>query len=418
MGGSMRRIGTALAALTLFGCSGGGFGLQIENKPKVEPSATPTPTPIPSVGPTVTPTPTPTPIETTDHTDRFRQAYSSAGVDVLWVIDDSPSMSDKQDAIQANAALFTQKLFQAKTAFPGFEFHICVVSTATAYQPELHCLCNTSSGYLTSADITATDSAAFSDCVDKVNVGGTATSTPEDGLESSYRAMTSSWMGGNLNPTFLRSDASTSVIYVSDEESGPCAVEGALVSGYQMCPLNKSWQGFVDSGNPFQGNPVTQSMVDDLVASMGADILPNNNLRQLDGKEEIFPLVDNYVSSLKSLKADQPLVGHAVVKTGGPGTCGGGTIGYRYMDFADKTGGSVTDVCNNDWTSTLDSIGLQSTGLRQCFALSTVPTQTGSIQATFSPVFNPGTVAYRSAGNFVCFENLPPNGTDITVTYR
>jgi len=131
------------------------------------------------------------------YVDTFQQVAASK-IDVLWVVDNSPSMVQEQDNIAANFSKFLGFLTRART-----DFHIGVTTTDVAGN----------GGKLVGnpAVITTStpDPAGAFDRNVHVGVGGAAL---EKGLDAARRTF-------ELNPPgFMRTDAYLYVIFVSDED--------------------------------------------------------------------------------------------------------------------------------------------------------------------------------------------------------
>ncbi len=136
-------------------------------------------------------------------TDVFVQRGRPA-VDILFVVDDSGSMSEEQANVAMNFAAFIQF-----TAGLDIDYQIGIVTTDVSRDGELVAPFITNSG----ANPTADPVGAF---VTAVNVG-TSGSASERGLESARLALTPPATDG-VNAGFLREDALLSIIFVSDEE--------------------------------------------------------------------------------------------------------------------------------------------------------------------------------------------------------
>jgi len=134
-------------------------------------------------------------------------------VDVLWVVDNSGSMHEEQEALAAN---FSGFIGWAQTL--GVDYHIGV--TSTDMDAETH------SGRLQGTirvidPQTPNPTEVFGDNVRL----GTEGSYNEMGLAASHAALSPPLING-YNAGFLREDAKLTVIYVSDEEDqSPAAVE-------------------------------------------------------------------------------------------------------------------------------------------------------------------------------------------------
>lgn len=141
-------------------------------------------------------------------TDTFKQE-DRPKVDLLFVVDNSGSMSEEQAALAANFADF-MTFANAQQV----DYHIAVTTTdvdSGGEQGRFVPLDNSRPRILT--PLTPNVAAVFAE---NVNVG-TSGSADEKGLEGAYRALNPAALAGP-NAGFLRDDAMLSVIIVSDEQ--------------------------------------------------------------------------------------------------------------------------------------------------------------------------------------------------------
>ncbi|HEY0839518.1 MAG TPA: choice-of-anchor D domain-containing protein, partial [Vulgatibacter sp.] len=302
---------------------------------------------------------------TTDdyRTDRYTQQGKN-DVDVLFVLDNSGSMTDKQTNLMANTARFMQYALDQ-----GVDFHIGI--TTTGIQPYaggfISCpggVDGGEGGRLFPANasrarwVTPTTPDAANVFAQNVQVG--ICHWDEQGLEAAYLALTPPLVDsakapktslpadGNLG--FYRPDAKLSVIVVSDEDD--------------HSPKAPSYYSAFFQGLKGQGN------------------------------------------------ADRVQV-HSVVGQG----CGAAAEeGVRYMDVTRATGGLVLPICSNDWGSILGQLAEQTFGNRLRFPLTGTPE--GSIEVTVDGS-RTSAWTYDSAKNEVVFSesDAPPAGASITIRY-
>jgi hypothetical protein len=130
-------------------------------------------------------------------TDLFDQESEPPPSDVLFVIDDSSSMSEEQAVLQANAVVFADALVAS-----GAPFHVGVITTDVSTD---------AAGVLRGAmltpdtpDLAGTAAAAFA-----VGIGG---SRDERGLQAAALAL------DGRNPDFHRDDAVVQIVVLSDED--------------------------------------------------------------------------------------------------------------------------------------------------------------------------------------------------------
>jgi len=403
-------------------CSGSsGFSWNLENSG--EAPETPD-NPVNPFEPTVVPT-----VEGVDPTgghDVFTQAYSTK-VDIVWVIDDSGSMEDNQEAIANNAELFTQKLESASVDFKLIFLTSDPESPKPTYPEDGSRRSACQNKVITGANVDL-----FAECA----LVGTQGSGWEEGLESARRALDPAYPMGPFNsiedadpilPGFLRSDADLQIVYVSDEED----------QGDANPAGSNTWDGHVSAA---QIEAYRMEMPTDTVVVADSGI-PNGGLR--DGghcfadndndnryctddtisRYAFFPLVENHVAFLEGLETGgRDVTAHAITIArldGSDTTChvrrGYEEIGQRYRAVADLMNGSKTDICNS-WTSTMNEIGLQASGLNKCFALSHRGVVEASIEVEVDGLAVSG-FEYSRHGNLVCLDEIPAVHSVIDITY-
>ncbi len=138
--------------------------------------------------------------------DRFEQ-LGRPEVDVLWVIDDSGSMSEEQASLAAN--------FQAFIEFAeaqGLDYHLAVTTTDVSGGERGRFV---PLGVGTRVVTPATQPSPVAAFVRNARVGTSGSGT-ERGLEAAYLALSNPLIAGH-NAGFLRPNATLSVVVVSDE---------------------------------------------------------------------------------------------------------------------------------------------------------------------------------------------------------
>ena len=80
----------------------------------------------------------------------------------------------------------------------------------------------------------------------------------------------------------------------------------------------------------------------------------------------------SWAGNLKS-PADLTTMHAIVVLPGDPNSCSSTRTGVAYLNYANASGGIVQSICATDWGPALDSLGLQTTGLKQEFFLTRLP---------------------------------------------
>ncbi len=378
------------------------------------PTATPTPVETPTATPTPveTPTATPTPIGTITptplHNDTFQQAHTDKA-DIMWVIDDSGSMANKVTLLRANAGSFMTRLKDATV-----DFHLIVISIKAGDNNEIKSFCYP---YATDGILTNVTADRFSDCVGRLGTNG----SDEEGLEAARRALDPNYANGVMNPNFLRSDADLQIIFASDEQDQPAGF-------YQWSQGMDNYPGWPTRINStIGGTLITQSLVDQLGTEIGTDLFDAG--RALDGREAYIPLINNHLIFFQGLKAGtgKTFMAHAIdIPYHATDGCHNPItdsynpteLGTRYEALATATNGSKSDLCG-DWAATMDKIGLQTSGLKQCFELSATPSDPpASILDVKVDGVDQSGWTYNAATNSICLKTAPPAGSSINVTYH
>ncbi len=336
------------------------------------------------------PPPPPPPVDPNSVRDTYLQDFSEY-VDILWVIDDSGSMDEEQDNIRDNASVFTDRLLNANV-----DFQLGVITTDAGNDNKLVNQC--------SSILTTATAAEFAKCA----LVGTRGSGREEGLEAARRALDPDYVSGEMNPDLLRDGAPLHLVFVSDEEDETSTYMGEFPTALSI------WNSLHPSLN------VTEEMIDDLRDSMGERGNERGG-RSADGREAYFPFVDSHLEFFDGLRAADGFTAHAITmteitSTGCSVVNNSEEVSLRYPAFAEATGGSVSDVCD-DWTDAIDKIGLQVSGLRKCFELSR-PAIASSIEVYLNSIVVPeGMYEYRDDQNDVCFFSLPRVRVEVVIDY-
>lgn len=147
----------------------------------------------------------PRPLEPIEQTDKLVQV-TQPKVDVLFVIDNSCSMSDEQSQLSTNFPLFMAYFLGS-----GLDYHIGTVSTDMNDSGQSGKLWS-SNGYLWIDEQTVNPEQVFTN----ISVMGTGGSGIEKGRDAAYSAIEIRKNGYNAG--FIREEATLNIIAVSDEE--------------------------------------------------------------------------------------------------------------------------------------------------------------------------------------------------------
>jgi len=238
-------------------------------------------------------------------TDVFEQLNDNK-VDILWVIDDSGSMSDEQTSLANNISWFTQ---YADMINVDWQMGVTTSEVNDAVSGHLWAC----SGFNKIISNTDTNRVQAFQCAANVTnpPGGNRRPNPsgsdeqEAGLQAARIALDAP-VRDNENAGFLRADARLAVIVVSDEED----------------------------------------------QSQGSTNLYVDFFRQIKGFR------NPQLVSLSAIAGDVP------------GGCATADAAPRYHDAVGQLNGQFESICNNDWTTMLQNIGLDVFALRTAWSLS------------------------------------------------
>ena len=307
-------------------------------------------------------------------TDTFTQ-NTKPKTDVIWIIDNSGSMSDKQDFLGQNAHTFINK-----ATATGNDFQVAVIpiewsGTADTGFPHK---ADSSSAY-PGADINPgeffgkpqvirpTDANPGDELEKNFKIGNCCADTAESGLEAGKAALTNPLISDPSKPnsTFVRPDAKLALIVLSDEED-----QGA----------SQSVQYYTDLFQQLKGAKNTQ------------------------------------------LFAFHAIVGD--VPDGCQATVGGVTIaaeaGKRYQEAVTRTSGIFRSICSTDWGKIADDIGLDAFAPRlQYFLTRTCDTSTLKVKVSGTLQAIGIDFDYDAPSNSIVFKasSAPPPGATIVADY-
>ena len=313
--------------------------------------------------------------------DEFVQRTAEAS-DILFVVDNSGSMTEERQALIDNFAVFMQFLVDAP-----LDYHIGVVTLDDPENPPIGTLLG-SPNYMDSSMVDEIED-HFMDIINSIQTNPAGTC--EVGLEASYRAVTPQPEGyeDTTNAGFYREDALLSVVIISDEDDGSsegadCPTPGAFIHHSEYSPWVAAFKG-----------------------SHSTDLI--------------------YFAAI---------VGDA--QTGCSSAWGNAEPGRGYLDVVDYLGeehATFFSICEHDWSEVMIRIGLAAAGLRTAFHLSHVPVE-GTLQVFLDldrdgpeeefEIFEdpseqtPYSFVYDRISNSLMFtvENLPPESSVLRVEYQ
>jgi hypothetical protein len=328
----------------------------------------------------------------TEQTDVFDQ-FSDPKTDVLWVVDDSGSMSPFQQQLANN---FDQ--FFTASDVSSADYHIATTTTLTVAStciPDpingtVSCEDDPMAGYYTSCggnDRFITPASSNPDaqfrCNVKVSDSGNvnpsrdSSDSAEGGLQAARRFLEAPNIDDPaINGGFMRDDAKLHVIMVSDE---PDQSEG---------PVDL----YVDFFRNLKG------FRNDSLVTVSAIAAPSSGCSYTDGGE--------------------------TVSVGGDA---------RYETVVDELNGRFQSICDDDWTTMMSNLGLASLGLKIEFFLSraaddatlSVCVRSSGAGSPCTPVSQTSDGAadgyfYDSASNSIVFNpgDVPPRGSQVEVNYE
>ncbi|MCK6512516.1 choice-of-anchor D domain-containing protein [Myxococcota bacterium] len=299
-----------------------------------------------------------------EQTDVFNQA-TQPKVDILFVVDNSCSMGDEQSSLGSNFTSFITFAQNLKV-----DFQIGITTTDVTTGTPIGGGNNTPGGLRGSPKImdNATPSLAT---VFRQNANvGTNGSANEQGLEAARLALshplinTDVAQGGNKG--FLRNDASLAIIIISDEPDSSPGTTPYYINFFR-----------------------------NIKGVRNPDLLRVNGVIGYD-----------------------PATKQNSCSSGGQSASSSG----RYLDVINATNGVVASICNNNWAGTLSQIGAVTFGYRKQFFLSRPAdpaTVTVKVNGQNVPQADPTNGwAYVPTDNSVAFNNAPPAGAKIEITYK
>lgn len=251
-------------------------------------------------------------VEYQRNVDTFAQSPNNL-VDILWVVDNSHSMTEEQATLIAGFQSFAGQLEES-----GTDFQLGVISTSFDYTDPDRGVLVGDPPFLTNEDDYVAEFA------ERATVGIEG-SDKEKGLEAAVYAVSPAMTApGGRNEGFVRAGAELLIVWVSDEED--CSDGGAL-----------------------EGQPATSCYTE---------------------MDALIP-VPNIVEDLHLAKTgdDELLSVGAIIGTE-QSTCPDVYEGSRYIQTVGLMGGLPGDICQSDWSSMMRDLGLNATGIHTRFQLS------------------------------------------------
>lgn len=289
-------------------------------------------------------------------------------VDILWVIDNSLSMTDEQNEVGDKFQSFITSLEDSK-----LDFHVGVVTTDTDNTAQNGRLMGVTPGTVT---VIGNDTPDYVQVFQQLVQVGTDGSDKERGIDAAYKALSEPLIS-DYNAEFRRDGANLSIIYVSDEND--CTDRGALAGQ--------------DGEACYQHSEALVSMKD-LIADYKT--LEQVNTRVL-------------VSAI---------VGPEIVDN-----CDGAVPGFRYQTMAEAFGGLQGSICEKDFSEIMSELGLAVSGVLTSFQLS-YPAFEGSLEIYVDEAAIPEDPVsgwtYDAEYWIVRFDGdyVPPRGSKITALYE
>jgi hypothetical protein len=308
-----------------------------------------------------------------DHTDTFTQT-TGQDVDVLFVVDNSGSMSEEQANLAANFQSFIQG-----AATWNNDYHVGVISTDL----------ETDNGRLMAASGNGriVTRANFQQFAQNARLG-TNGSGDEKGLACAQAALS------------LPNTADSGVSCQSDAN---CTAPEKCVDGF--------------CGGRNRGFLREDAALEVVIVSDEEDSSPGDLVFYTNFFKSIKGFYNTNLFHLHAIVGDSP--------SGCSSNAGDATAGLRYINVANATGGAVVSICDSNFASGLSSIGDIAFGLRTQFFLARVPdpsTITVSIAGTGCTSASGANWVYQDTSNSVIFAEdggcMPQAGQKVEIHYE
>lgn len=314
----------------------------------------------------------------TEHTDVFTQT-TGQDVDVLFVVDDSGSMSEEQSNLANNFQSFIQG---AQTW--NNDYHIGVTTTDL----------ETVNGRLVSDGSNArfVTRQTVSQFAANVKVG-TNGSGDEKGLAAAQAALSLPHTAGSGDPANLT----------------------ACTTDTQCTAPERCWDGYCGGRN--RGFLREDAALEVVIVSDEEDSSPGD-----------LNFYINFFKSIKGFYNENLFHLHAIVgdvPNGCSSSGGDASAGHRYVTVANATGGAVVSVCDTNFAAGLSSIGDIAFGLRTQFFLGRIPEPATITVAVAGSSCQSGAGAnwrYDEPSNSVVFAEsgscMPAAGQRVEIHYK
>jgi len=283
--------------------------------------------------------------------------HDISSVDILFVVDDSNSMAEEQQALADGFASFIELVDDA-----AVDFHLGVVNTDLDEPGSARMIGDPP--FLTADD-------DYVRLFQERALVGTQGSDQERGLQAAVEALSTDLLATD-HEGFLRDEAQLLTVFVSDEDD--CSDFGAL-DGMEGTDCYYEEQELVD----------TETLLAKLVAS----------------------------------KSDRSQVSTAGILGLEGSSCDDAYPGRRYLDVVRATGGLTGDICSSDWSGILFELGLNTVGEQSRFPLTELA-RAESLSVYVDDELAPDEDwTYDEADNAVVFDDdaIPPRGSTVRAEY-
>jgi len=333
-------------------------------------------------------------VPTGTQTDNFSQGGESKA-DILFVVDNSCSMGDEQEALGTNAGLFIQNLLDS-----GVDFQIAVVTTDST---------------VLRGGIMTNDTSGIAVALEEAIVAGTAGYPYEMGQEYAKLSLEPGGTLEALGP-FQREDAFLSVIVVSDEEDASPLDNEEYYDFFSSLKDNKMFalHTVVSTVEPVPGGGVTNPWLPG--GGTGGGGGPGGggpgwrfHTGDTGGVGDTGPIGDTAHTGdtgRTDTAAPVPLVRQC------------GIYGGRYIEQSALLSGTTLNICEGDWGDYVGILAEDSFNPNLIFPLSRIPMEDSIEIKSGGAVLSSGW-EYDDVGNVITFDPSMAPGEDelVQITY-